>query len=131
MDYYSEQSQNTPPGKVIIVPNLFLVFSVICAILSCTCGCFILSSIFFGSLSILFAILSKGHKQQMVPAARSCVILSVIAMVLSTVTTTVSVYQVFNDPEMYQEFSTQYESLTGVSFEEELNALKELYGINF
>lgn len=130
MDYYSEQSQNTPPGKVIIVPNLFLVFSVICAILSCTCGCFILSSIFFGSLSILFAILSKGHKQQMVSAARSCVILSVIAMVLSTVTTTVSVYQVFSDPEMYQEFNAQYESLTGVSFEEELDALQELYNIN-
>lgn len=131
MEYYSEQSQNTPPGKIIIVPNLFLVFSVICAILSCICGCFILSSIFFGALSILFAILSKGHKQQMIPAARSCVILSVIAMVLSTVTTTVSVYQVFSDPEMYQEFSTQYESLTGVSFEEELDTLKELYNINF
>lgn len=131
MDYYSEQSQNTPPGKVIIVPNLFLVFSVICSILSCTCGCFMLSSIFFGALSILFAILSKGHKQQMVPAARSCVTLSVIAMVLSTATTTVSVYQVFSDPEMYQEFSTQYESLTGVSFEEELDTLKELYNINF
>ena len=66
----------------------------------------------------------------MIPAARSCVILSVIAMVFSTVTTTVSVYQVFSDPEMYQEFNTQYESLTGVSFEEELDALKELYGIN-
>ncbi|MBQ1172864.1 MAG: hypothetical protein IIX48_09755 [Lachnospiraceae bacterium] len=130
MEYYSEQSQNTPPGKIIIVPNLFLVFSVICAIISCICGCFILSSIFFGALSILFAILSKGHKQQMIPAARSCVILSVIAMVFSTVTTTVSVYQVFSDPEMYQEFNTQYESLTGISFEEELNALKELYGIN-
>lgn len=64
MDYYSEQSQNTPPGKVIIVPNLFLVFSVICAILSCTCGCFILSSIFLDRYPYFSPSYQRGIKNK-------------------------------------------------------------------
>ena len=131
MDYYSDQSQNTPPVRIVIQPNLFLVFSVIFAVLSWMCSCFALSTVFFGSLSIIFAVLSKGSGQKMISSAKAAVISSLIAMVFSTISTVASVYQVLSDPEMYQEFTTKYEQMTGISFEEELENLKEVYRIDF
>lgn len=131
MDYNSAQSQNTPPVRVVIQPNTFLVFSVICAVLSWMCSCFALSAIFFGSLSIIFAVLSKSSKTKMVTPAKVAVISSIFAMVLSTAMTIISIKQVIEDPEMYKEFTTQYEQMTGISFEDELNTLKEAYHINW
>ena len=131
MDYYSDESQNRPPEKVILIPNLFLLFSTIFAILSLMCSCFAFSAYFFGALSIIFAVLSKGHKKQMVRAAKTAVFISAMSIVFSTITTTVSVYQVLNNPEMYQEYLDQYENMTGVPIQEEIEQFKEQFPILF
>ena len=131
MDYYSDESQNTPPEKVILIPNLFLLFSTIFAILSLMCSCFAFSAYFFGALSIIFAVLSKGHKKQMVRAARTAVVISALSIVFSTITTTVSVYQVLSNPEMYQEYLDQYENMTGVPIQEEIEQFKDQFPILF
>lgn len=129
MDYYSEQSQNTPPVRIVTNSNTFLVFSIVFAVLAWMCSCFPFSTIVFGALSIIFAVLSKGSKQKMAPPAWYAVSASLIAMVLSTLSTIWSAWQIFNDPALYQEFTTMYEEMTGVPFEEELDNLKEIYSI--
>ena len=131
MDYYSDESQNRPPEKVILIPILFLLFSTIYAILSLMCSCFAFSAYFFGALSIIFAVLSKGHKKQMVRAAKTAVFISAVSIVFSTITTPVSVYQVLNNPEMYQEYLDQYENMTGVPIQEEIEQFKEQFPILF
>ena len=129
MDYYSDESQNRPPEKVILIPNLFLLFTTIFATLSLMCRCFAFSAYFFGALSIIFAVLSKGHKKQMVRAAKTAVFISAVSIVFSTIT--VSVYQVLNNPEMYQEYLDQYENMTGVPIQEEIEQFKDQFPILF
>lgn len=67
----------------------------------------------------------------MVRAAKTAVFISAVSIVFSTITTTVSVYQVLNNPEMYQEYLDQYENMTGVPIQEEIEQFKDQFPILF
>lgn len=54
------------------------------------------------------------------------VTISIIGMTFSTVSTVASIYATLSDPVAYQQFCNQYEAMTGLSFEEELNQFKSL-----
>ena len=60
--------------------------------------------------------------------AKTAVIVSTASLVFSVMITSFSVYTVMHDPETRQEFYNEYEQMTGISLEDEINQLKSVYG---
>lgn len=131
MDYQTPPQQTSPqqmPSRSELSKSSFLMISVICAVLSLMCSCFIFGTSFFAGMSILFAILSKGKELKMHMMAKTAVIISTASLVFSVMITSFSVYTVMHDPETRQEFYNEYEQMTGISLEDEINQLKSVYG---
>lgn len=125
MDFNTGQPQTFTPAQ--LSRNSFLMASLICAVLSLMTSCFILGTMFFGALAILFAVLSKGKEMKMNLVGKSCVFIAVCSLAFSLLLTAVSVYGVMSDPKARQEFYDQYEQMTGTSFEDDLNQIMQLY----
>lgn len=125
MDFNTGQPQTFTPAQ--LSRNSFLMASLICAILSLMSSCFILGSMFFGALAILFAVLSKGKEMKINMIGKSCIFVAVCSLAFSMLLTAVSVYSVMSDPKARQEFYDQYEQMTGTSFEDALNQITQLY----
>lgn len=122
MDYNPNQPLPYDPAK--LSQSAFLSASMLCALFACTCGsCIIFGSMFFGALSILFAILSQGGSRKMHIIGIVAIILSVGSLIFSTITTGISTYMFISDPALRQETYAEYEKMTGVSFEEEYEAV--------
>ncbi len=102
------------PGHVIKL-NFFNVAAAACGLLalfSILTGVF---PLFFGSLSIIFAVLSKGSDLCMSRLAKSSVITSAFSMILGSIITAFVVYNVVSNPELVNEaFVATY----GVTYEE-------------
>ena len=102
------------PGHVIKL-NYFNVAAAACGLLalfSILTGVF---PLFFGSLSIIFAVLSKGSDLCMSRLAKSSVITSAFSMILGSIITAFVVYNVVSNPELVNEaFVATY----GVTYEE-------------
>lgn len=125
MDFNTGQPQTFTPAQ--LSRNSFLMASLICAILSLMSSCFILGTMFFSALAILFAVLSKGKELKMHIMGKSCVFVAACSLAFSLLLTTISVYSVMSDPQTRQEFYDQYEQMTGTSFEDDLNQITQLY----
>lgn len=125
MDYNTQPQQM--PSRSEISKNSFLIASVICAVLSLMSSCVVFATMFFAGMSILFAVLSKGKDLKMLMAGKTAVIVSVASLAFSVIITVFSVYSVMSDPEARQEFYDQYEEMTGISLEDEINQLESLY----
>lgn len=125
MDFNNGQPQTFTPAQ--LSRNSFLMASLICAVLSLMSSCFILGTMLFGALAILFAVLSKGKETKMNLMGKSCVFIAVCSLAFSLLLTAVSVYGIMSDPSARQEFYDQYEQMTGTSFEDDLNQLMQLY----
>lgn len=123
---YNTQPQQMPPRSEIS-KNSFLIASVICAVLSLMSSCVVFAAMFFAGMSVLFAVLSKGKELKMSASGKTAVIVSVASLAFSIIITASSVYTVMSDPEMRREFYDQYEEMTGISLEDEINELKSLY----
>lgn len=123
---YNTQPQQMPPRSEIS-KNSFLIASVICAVLSLMSSCVVFAAMFFAGMSVLFAVLSKGKELKMSASGKTAVIVSVASLTFSIIITASSVYTVMSDPEMRREFYDQYEEMTGISLEDEINELKSLY----
>lgn len=123
---YNTQPQQMPPRSEIS-KNSFLIASVICAVLSLMSSCVVFAAMFFAGMSVLFAVLSKGKELKMSATGKTAVIVSVASLAFSIIITASSVYTVMSDPEMRREFYDQYEEMTGISLEDEINELKSLY----
>ncbi len=122
MDYNPNQPLPYDPAKMS--QSAFLSASMLCALFACTCGsCIIFGSMFFGGMSILFAVLSKGKSLKMHIIGIIAIVISVCSLVFSTFITGFSVYTFVSDPQMRQETYDEYEAMTGHSFEEEYEAI--------
>lgn len=102
------------------------LFMGILAILS---SCTVLPGLFFGSLSLLFAHLTKRLRRPLPSHASIGVTTGVIGICLSVVIGISTMIQLSSDlknPEFRQEFNDTYKALSGMTFDETL----EQYGID-
>gem|GEM_PF-3038303 len=85
----------------------------------------------FGAMSIFFAYLSKGKTGSKSVYAHIAVICSIVIMISNTVLMGVSVYTVFTDEKLREEFNTTYEKMYGQSFDEVLKEYETMYNLQF
>lgn len=122
------QPQYTPPQKspadgMITAAMVLGISAIVSAFMMTVYFPFIL-----GGISIVMALLSKGHEPKMVPKAKLGIICSVIGLVLNFVIVGSSVYTIISDEATFRQFDKMYEYIYGESFSD---AYEELTGNEF
>ncbi len=107
--------------------NAFAVVSALFGVLAFFTLITIYLPSFFGSLAILFAILSKGNKARMHAAARSGIAASVAALIIAAALAAFALSTFLYDAQFRQEFNAIYENIYGESFDEQWNDILDFY----
>lgn len=109
------------PNQALISAAFVLgILSIVTAVMMTVYIPFIL-----GTIAIMLAILSRKKDGALHRQARLGIILSVIGLVMNTVIVASSVYTVFNDPDVREEFNTVCEQMYGQSFDDMMETIKE------
>lgn len=105
-----------------------LVFAVIALVSALTMT--LIFPFFFGSLSIILGLLSRGGQKKLQNTALAGVVVSASALVMNVVICAFSFYVVFSDPAATAQYwnmvDQAYEQMTGMNFDEVL----ESYGFD-
>ena len=119
MDYnqqYQSSSSAYPPRKA----NAFATASLVMGILALVTLCTIYLPIVFGSLSIIFAVLSKGNERKICGLSCAGIITSVSGIVFSIITIVTTIALLYSNPDFYQEYKDEMNRI-----------LSEQYGITY
>ncbi len=107
--------------------NTFTIFSMIFGILTVFSFQTVIFPYFFGSLAIIFAILSKGSSFKMTSLAKTAVTLSVSGIIMITAFEGFKIYKFYTDEEYFAESNAAFEKVYGITLEEYINMLEETY----
>lgn len=107
--------------------NTFTILSLIFGILTFLSLLTVVFPFFFGSLAIIFAILSKGSSLKMEPLAKTAVALSLSGIILITALAGGTTYRLITDEEYRANVSAEFERINGFTLEEYTDMLEELY----
>lgn len=107
--------------------NTFFILAIICtamAVFSLTTAIF---PIFFGSLAIIFAVLSKGNDLRMNRITKYTVIVSILSIIGSFALVGGTAYLLVTNEEYRVEVSKAYEEIYGISLEEYTQMIKQAW----
>ena len=79
----------------------------------------------FGTLAVLFALLSRGSKNRPERNAGIGMTLGIIALCLNLVTTGYAMYRFFTDPVFYAQVNDSFRSLYGENIEEFIQDMQD------
>lgn len=119
MDYkIPDYTPNTPPKG-----NGMAVAALICGIVSLAGLLCLLPSFVCGGIAITLALLSKGKERQLLSTAKAGLTLGTIGIVLAIGIMASSVYTVFSNPNLMEQYEKIYEQMYGSDFEDDLNSI--------
>lgn len=104
----------------------FLSFSFLFAILAILTIQFVILPLILGSLSILFAILGRGRKEEIPAKGKVSIIISTFAIILTVFVTTFAIHMIFTDPKMRQQLNDTSMQIYGESFDD---TFKKSFGV--
>ncbi len=116
-------SQKSPADGLISAAMILGISAIVSAFMMTVYFPFVL-----GSISIILALLSKGHGNKLADKARTGIICSTVAIVLNIFIVVGSLYTVFSSKENFQQFDYLYEQIYGESFSD---MYEELTGEEF
>ena len=99
---------------------MFATASLVMGILALVTLCTIYLPIVFGSLSIIFAVLSKGNERKISGLSCAGIITSVSGIVFSIITIVTTIALLYSNPDFYQEYKDEMNRI-----------LSEQYGITY
>ncbi|MCR4643726.1 MAG: hypothetical protein K5697_17085 [Lachnospiraceae bacterium] len=101
--------------------------SLVFAILAVCSICTGIGPVFFGSLSIVFALLSRGGELRFKGNAKLCAWLSALSILAGIVLTGVSVYRIKYDPAMKAAVDQAFQQMYGVDYDEFTEEMQHYY----
>ena len=107
--------------------NTFATISLIFGILTFLSLLTVVFPYVFGSLAIIFAILSKGSSLKMDSLAKTAVTISLSGILLITALAGGTVYQLATNEEYRANVSAEFENVYGMSLEEYMEMLERTY----
>lgn len=107
--------------------NTFATISLIFGILAFLSLLTVVLPYVFGSLAIIFAILSKGSSLKMDSLAKTAVTISLCGILLITALAGNTVYRLNTDEEYRANISAEFEKIYGMSLEEYMEMLERTY----
>ena len=119
MDFQSDDNFNGQQNRPPVQPqNTMLTASIVLSIIAIATSCCIYSSIICGSLSIIFALLSRGRQKQLSPQGKVAATTSAAAIIISIVATVimfaVTIREYGSLESFLKAYSEMVESMTGV-----------------
>ena len=84
-------------------------------------------AIFFGSLAIIFGILSKGNNKKLAGKGKLGFIIGSAALACGLVIAFTVVYLIFFNSEYREYINESYKEIYGITFDEYMDAVKEVY----
>ena len=117
-NYYYRQQRR---GNAMITVSLVFAILAICSI------CTGILPVFFGSLSIIFAVVSRGGELRFKGNAKVCVLLSVLSIVAGITLTGVSIYRLQNDPAVRASVDQAFKQMYGVDYQEFMDGMQHYY----
>lgn len=122
--------QSIPPSPASRRQTGFLAASLICGILALCTFCTGIFPLVFGSLGIIFAVLSKRKGISMEPMGIIGISTSIIGMVIGLFLTVYSLYMVFSPnspmPELRNEMDIIMERMYGMDMDEYLDRISTI-----
>lgn len=122
MDYNNQYQSGNLPYPPRQKANGFAVASLVMGILAMITLCTIYLPIVLGSLSIIFAILSKGSQKKMPGMSQAGIIVSASGIVLSIVTIAATVFILLTNPDIYREYKNElnrmFSQQYGITYDE-------------
>lgn len=125
MDYNKGPAQLPPRPR--LNTNGFLAASFVCTMLAFITECSLPVCMVFASLTVLFAILSKGKQLKMHSFAKMSIGISIFSLALSFIVTFLSFYRILTDPAEREDFNQIYEQMYGITFDEALDEIEQLF----
>lgn len=107
--------------------NTFAILSLIFGILTFFTLLTVVFPFVFGSLAIIFAILSKGSSLKMDSMAKTAVTVALSGIILITAMTGATAYRLVTDEEYRAEVNSEFERIYGFTLEEYAQLLEEIY----
>lgn len=118
---YNMQQDFPHYGYVPARNNGFMIASLIMGIFSIISSSLIITGILFGSLGILFAILSKGKDHAYTGTSVGGITTSIIGIVFSLCVGIFSFYLIMTDSAYHQQLNDTCEKMYGITFDELLD----------
>ncbi len=100
--------------------NGFMIASLCLGIFALTSSSIIFIAMIAGSLSILFAVLSKGNDKKMQPISKLGTGVSVFSILLSFCITASAIYMYFNDASYHAALNDSFKQMYGITMDEAL-----------
>lgn len=104
--------------------NNLITASLILGLLAFVTSMFLITPFIFGSLSIIFAILSRSGREKMAGSAIAGISASIVSMLGAVSMVGLVYYLTFNVPEYRELMNQQYEQMYGQSFDEMLEDIQ-------
>ncbi len=117
--YYQRMPQRQVNGMAVAALIMALL-----AVLTIITG---LGPVFFGSMAILFAVLSKGGNRRMKGTALSGVLLSVVSIVAGILLMIKVTDLIQHDPMVRQQVDQSFEMMYGVDYDGFMDGMKNYY----
>lgn len=125
--YQSGNSIYPPPQKA----NAFAIASLVLGILALVTLCTIYLPIILGSLSIIFAILSKGNQRSISGFSCAGIITSVSGIVFSIITIVTTIALLYSNPDFYQEYKNEMNRILsqqyGMTYDEMIEEYQNIF----
>lgn len=104
--------------------NNLITASLILGLLAFVTSMFLITPFIFGSLSIIFAILSRSGREKMAGSAIAGISASIVSMLGAVSMVGLVYYLTFNVPEYRELMNQQYEQMYSQSFDEMLEDIQ-------
>lgn len=118
MDFQSDNHFNEQYRPPVRPQDVMQSAAIVLGVVAIVTTCCIYSSIIFGSLSIVLALLSRGDQKNLTPQGKVAVILSSIAIGLSVIATVcmfvITIHQYGSIENFINAYMQVMESLTGM-----------------
>ena len=118
---YNGYNQYHQPGAAFITASYILGILAIVTTFLCT----VYLPYIFGSLSIIFALLSKGNAKQAAQRAAAGMRCAIIGIIMNTALIITCFTLVFTNPQIHQELNDMTKQMYGRSFDEIMQDIEE------
>ncbi len=118
---YNGYNKYQQPGAAFISASYILGILAIVTTFLCT----VYLPYIFGSLSIIFALLSKGNAKQTAQRAAAGMRCAIIGIIMNTALIVTCFTLVFTNPKIHQELNTMTKQVYGRSFDEIMQDIEE------
>ncbi|HPF29770.1 MAG TPA: hypothetical protein PLZ77_06665 [Lachnospiraceae bacterium] len=125
-DWQTGNPGNQPNSPMDLKMDRFSMLALLFGVISLITITTVIFPIFFGSLAVIFAVLSKTEDCKMSSPAKIGSIASLASIVIAILMMVTVLYLINNDTEYHDQFNNYFQQIYGITFDEYWHLMKGL-----